>query len=93
MFDVAMGGVLVTMFLTLVRGVLGPTAYDRLLAANVFGTVTILLIAVAGFWTGRPEWLDLAIVYALVNFAGTIAVAKYARFGGLAHDERAKDES
>ncbi len=92
MFDVALGGVLVTMLLVLVRGVLGPTAYDRLLAANAFGTVTILLIPVAGFWTGPPEWLDLAIVYALVNFVGTVAVAKYARFGGLADDERVKEQ-
>lgn len=92
MFVVAMAGVLVTMLLTLGRAVLGPTVYDRLLAANVFGTVTILLIAVAGFLTARPEWLDLAIVYALVNFVGTVAVAKYARFGNLASDERAKGQ-
>ncbi|HIG36949.1 MAG TPA: pH regulation protein F, partial [Oceanospirillaceae bacterium] len=52
-----------------------------------FGTKTVLLIAVAGFLTGRPEWLDLAIVYALVNFAGTVAVAKYCRFGNLASDQ------
>lgn len=88
---VALVGVLVTMFLALLRALLGPSVYDRLLAANVFGTVTILLIAVAGFWAGRPEWLDLAIVYALVNFVGTIAVAKYARFGNLANDHRDKE--
>jgi multicomponent Na+:H+ antiporter subunit F len=88
MFAVAMAGVLVTMVLVLVRAVKGPTVYDRLLAANVFGTSTILLIAVAGFLTGRPEWLDLAIVYACVSFTGVIAVAKYARFGNLARDDR-----
>lgn len=81
-----MVGVLFTMFLALARAALGPTVFDRILAANMFGTKTVLLIAVAGFYTGRPEWLDLAIVYALVNFAGTIAVAKYCRFGNLAHD-------
>ncbi len=92
MFTVAMFGVLVTMSLVLVRAIKGPTVYDRVLAANSFGTATILLIAVAGFLTGRPEWLDLAILYAIVNFTGTIAVAKYARFGELADDRRVKDE-
>ena len=75
-------------FLALARAAIGPTVFDRILAANMFGTKTVLLIAVAGFMAGRPEWLDLAIVYALVNFAGTIAVAKYCRFGNLANDER-----
>ncbi len=88
MFEVPMLGVLVTMVLALVRAVKGPTVFDRLLAANMFGTATILLIAVAGFLAGRPEWLDLAIVYAVVNFTGIIAVAKYARFGQLASDDR-----
>jgi len=88
MFVMAIVGVLVTMFLALARAAMGPTVFDRVLAANMFGTKTVLLIAVAGFLTGRPEWLDLAIVYALVNFAGTIAVAKYCRFGNLASDQR-----
>lgn len=88
MFEATMAGVLVTMVLALVRAVKGPTVPDRILAANMFGTKTVLLIAVLGFLTGRPEWLDLAVVYALVNFVGTIAVAKYARFGNLARDDR-----
>ncbi len=88
MFEAVMAGVLVTMFLALVRAVAGPTVPDRILAANMFGTKTVLLIAVLGFLTERPEWLDLAVVYALVNFVGTIAVAKYARFGNLASDDR-----
>ncbi len=87
MFAVAMTAVLLTMALALVRAVKGPTVVDRILAANMFGTKTVLLIAVAGFLTERPEWLDLALVYALVNFVGTIAVAKYARFGNLASDD------
>lgn len=86
MFAVAMAGVLTTMLLGLVGALRGPTVFDRLLAVNMFGTKTILLIAVAGFLNGRPEWLDLAIVYALVNFSGMIAVLKFARFGGLADD-------
>jgi len=87
MFAVAMGAILITMLLGLVRAVLGPTVFDRLLAANMFGTKTVLLIAVSGFLAGRPEWLDLALVYVLVNFSGVIAVLKFARFGNLARDD------
>ena len=85
MFAAAMAGIVITMLLALVRAIRGPTPFDRILAANMFGTKTMLLIAVGGFAAGRPEWLDLALVYALVNFAGTIAVLKFVRFGGLAH--------
>jgi len=87
MFAVAMTAVVVTIVLALVRAALGPTVADRVLAVNMFGTMTVLLIAIAGFLTGRPEWLDLALVYALMNFSGTIAVAKYARFANLARDD------
>lgn len=91
MFWPAMVGILVTMGLGLVRAVLGPTVFDRLLAANMFGTKTVLLIAVSGFLSGRPEWLDLALVYVLVNFSGMVAVLKFARFGNLARDNRRRN--
>ena len=87
MFIAAMVGVLVTMLLALVAAVRGPTVYDRILAVNMFGTKTVLLIAVSGFLAGRPEFLDLALVYALINFIGTIAVLKFARFGSLGRDD------
>ena len=89
MFAAAMSGLLVCMVLSLVRGVLGPTVFDRILALNSFGTKTVLLIAVLGFLTGRPDFLDLALVYALMNFIGTIAVLKVVRFGDLAGMEPA----
>lgn len=88
MFVAGMVAIVITMFLALFRAGLGPTVYDRILALNMFGTKTILLIAVAGFLYGRPDWLDIAIVYGLVNFAGTIAVCKFVRFGNLASDLR-----
>ena len=90
MFVVAMCGVVLTMLLALVRAARGPTVFDRILAANTFGTATILLIAVAGFLTGRPDWLDLAIVYALVNFASTIAVLKFVRFKDMSHGDETR---
>ncbi len=69
--------ILLTMALALFRATAGPTVFDRILAVNMFGTKTVLLIAVLGYLTGRPDFLDLALVYALMNFIGTIAVLKY----------------
>ena len=73
-----------TSLLALLRATLGPTVYDRILALNMFGTKTVLLIAVIGYLTGRPDFLDLALLYALMNFIGTIAVLKYTNYPSLA---------
>jgi multicomponent Na+:H+ antiporter subunit F len=70
---------LITMALALVRALLGPSIYDRLLAANMFGTKTVLLLSVVAFLYGRPDFLDLALVYALINFIGVIAVLEFIR--------------
>jgi multicomponent Na+:H+ antiporter subunit F len=83
MFVAAAAGVLITMALALARALLGPTVYDRILAVNMFGTKTVLFIAVFGFLTGRPEFLDIALVYALINFVGVIAVMKFVTFSDL----------
>lgn len=83
-----MVAIVVTMSLALSRAVMGPTVFDRLVAVNMFGTKTVLLIAVSGFLVGRPEWLDLALVYTLVNFLSTLAVCRFVRFGSLAQDSR-----
>jgi multicomponent Na+:H+ antiporter subunit F len=84
MFAAAGVALLATLALLLARAVLGPTVFDRLLAANAIGTVAVLLLALGGFVTGRPEFLDLAIVYAMLNIVGTVAVLKFFRFGSLA---------
>ena len=83
MFVAATAAILVTMALALTRALLGPTVYDRVLAVNMFGTKTVLLIAVLGFLMGRPDFLDISLVYALINFVGTIAVLKFLKFGDL----------
>ena len=83
MFNAATLAILVTMLLVLVRAFKGPTVYDRILAANLFGTLTMLLIAVYGFLTERPDFLDIALVYALINFIGTIAVSKFVHLKNL----------
>jgi len=82
-FAAAALALLVTLALVLARALAGPTVLDRLLAANTVGTVALLLLAVIGFLTGRPEFLDLAIVYGLLNVVGTIALLKFFRYGDL----------
>lgn len=79
MYYVVTIATLITMALALGRALLGPTIYDRLLAANMFGTKTVLLLSVVAFLSGRPDFLDLALVYALINFIGVIAVLEFIR--------------
>ncbi|NQV98834.1 MAG: pH regulation protein F [Rhodospirillales bacterium] len=83
MFIAAAAAVLVTMALALFRALKGPSVYDRILAINAFGTLTVVLISVHGFMAGRPEFLDLALVYALINFIGTIAVTRFVTYAQM----------
>jgi multicomponent Na+:H+ antiporter subunit F len=82
-FSAASIAILATMALALTRALLGPTVYDRILAVNSFGTKTVLIIAVFGFLTERPDFLDIALVYALINFIGTIAVLRFFEYSDL----------
>ncbi|MFT5896754.1 MAG: multicomponent Na+:H+ antiporter subunit F [bacterium] len=92
MFVAATIAVLITMGLTLMRALMGPTLFDRLLAVNSFGTKTVLLIAVYGFMTGRPDFLDTALVYALINFLGTVAVLKFFEYDDPAGADYQEDD-
>ncbi len=85
MFAAAILAVLAALILTVVRALKGPTVFDRLLAANSVGTAAILLLALFGFMTGRPEFLDIGLLYALLNVIGTLAVLKFFRYGSLGH--------
>ncbi len=90
MFIAATIATLVVMFFLLLRAALGPTLFDRILAINTFGTATVLLIALFGFLTSRPDFMDIALLYVLINFISTIAVLKLFRYGSLGKslDER-----
>jgi len=83
MFVVAAIAVFVAMLLVLIRVILGPTTYDRVIAVNAFGTYTVMFIGILGFLTGRPDFLDIALLYALINFVGTIAVLKVFRYRAI----------
>ena len=77
MFSAATVAILIVMFLALIRAFLGPTLYDRILAVNMFGTKTVLLIALLGFLMGRPDFLDIVLVYALINFISVIGILRF----------------
>lgn len=83
MFAAAAIALLVTVLLALVRAALGPSVFDRLQAANTVGTCAMLILALLGYLGGRPEFLDLAIVYGLLNVIGVIAVLKFFDRGNL----------
>mgnify|MGYP001817014685 FL=1 len=98
MYAAAATAILVTMVLALARALLGPTVYDRILAVNMFGTKTVLLIAVFAFLSGRTDILDIALVYALINFIAVVAVLRLVEHGYLftvsdSENEEGKPES
>ena len=74
--------------LILIRIILGQTTFDRVLAVNSLGTIIVIGIALHGFYTNRPEFLDIAIVYALINFIGTVAVLKLFSTGSLGEQRK-----
>jgi multicomponent Na+:H+ antiporter subunit F len=86
MFTAASIAILGALALALTRAIRGPTVFDRVLAGNSVGVLAILLLAVVGFLTGRPAFLDIALTYGLLNLIGTLAVLKFFRHGDLAYD-------
>ena len=92
MFFVAAIAIFIAMVLVLIRLFAGPTLYDRVVAVNSFGTQTVLFIGVLGFLTGRPDFLDIALLYALINFVGTIAILKFFRYRAIGDIPRPEDQ-
>lgn len=92
MFAAAAIAILVALVLTVIRAIRGPTVFDRVLAGNSVGTLAILLLAVLGFLNGRPEWLDIGLIYGFLNIISTLAILKFFRHGDLAYDAEAEEE-
>jgi multicomponent Na+:H+ antiporter subunit F len=89
----AMAAVLVAMVLALVRAFAGPGRYNRILAINMFGTKTVLFVAVAGFLFGRPEFLDIGLLYALVNFVALVAVLRLTHYEEMVEDSQGDERA
>ena len=83
MLVAGMAALAVAVLIAVVRAALGPTAFDRVLAANSIGTMVILAIALHGFVMDRPDFVDISILYAIINYIGTLAVLKLFSTGSL----------
>ncbi len=92
MLEFATALILLAMFMALLSAIFGKTVYDKILAVNIFGTVTVLFIAVFGFMKERPEFLDIAMVYALINFVATIAILKFFEYGDMGRGSSLPDD-
>lgn len=83
--------ILLTMLLILIRALLGPTAYDRMLATNLFGTKIVLLMVVAGHALGWSSYIDVALLYAMINFVSTIAIMRFFEHQGASSQAAARE--
>ena len=93
MFEVATYLILFAMLMALISAIVGKTVYDKILAVNIFGTITVLFIALFGFLTERPEFLDIAMVYALINFIATVAILKFFEYGDMGRSSHMNEEA
>ena len=84
--------ILIAMLLALVSAIIGKTVYDKILAVNIFGTITVLFIVLFGFLSERPDFLDIALVYALINFISTIAILNFFEYGDISRSSTKKGE-
>ncbi len=93
MLELATYMILFAMLLALMSAIIGETVYDKILAVNIFGTVTVLFIALFGFMTERPDFLDIALVYALINFVATIAILKFFEYGDMGRSSHITEDA
>tara|TARA_B100001057_G_C22439012_1_gene790464 strand:+ start:301 stop:597 length:297 start_codon:yes stop_codon:yes gene_type:complete len=92
-FNIALIVVIVCGVIVISRIVTGPSLYHRVVALNAFGTISVLLIAILGFVTNRMDFLDIALLYALLNFIATLGILKFFRYKMLDfNDDKKKEE-
>ena len=84
-FFIVMGmGLCILIFFALYRVVYGPDVFNRVTALSAIGNKTLIILLVMGFIYNRVEmFIDISMVYALLNFIGTLAAAKYLETQGL----------
>ncbi|OHD71890.1 MAG: pH regulation protein F [Spirochaetes bacterium RBG_16_49_21] len=76
-------GLCVLVFFVLYRVVFGPGVFNRIAAISAIGTKTLIIILIMGIIYNRIDmFVDISMVYALLNFIGTLAAAKYLEIGG-----------
>ena len=67
----------ISVFMCLVRAIKGPTPFDRILSISSIGTIIAIGISVHGFAFNRPDFVDISLMYVLLNFLGTISILRY----------------
>ena len=88
MFLAIASAILVVMLIALARALAGPTIYDRILAVNMFGTKTVLLVSVLSVMAGRGDMVDIALIYALINFIGMTAMLRFVEYVGVENQDQ-----
>jgi len=78
---------LLNAFACLVRALLGPTLLDRMVAANVIGTKTLIVLVLLGTALDQGLWLDVALVYGLLSFTLSLVVGRLIETGRLPQPE------
>jgi len=73
----AAAALVVLAIVVLYRAVRGPTMQDRVIAVNVLGTNTVVILALLSAALDVPSFLDIALVYALLNFVMAVAISKF----------------
>ena len=81
MFLAVLIALAVSFLLILVRLIIGKTTFDRILAANSIGTIIVLGISIHGFYMGRPEFIDIVLVFLLLNIVGLIGFLRILTYG------------
>jgi len=69
--------VVMTAILVLYRVAVGPTTYDRVIGVNMIGTSIVMVLVFLSAGLDRPEYLDIALVYALLNFVLSLVVGRF----------------
>jgi multicomponent Na+:H+ antiporter subunit F len=82
-FELFIWILLFTAFIALYRAVFGPTTFDKIVAVNVIGTKTVVVLVLIGYVYSRPYFFDIALLYALLNFIAVIAITKYIERGRI----------
>lgn len=84
MFEAAAFTVVLAAVPILYRAIVGPFIFNRILAVNVLGTKTVVIVILIGFIYQRPDiFIDIAVVYTLINFTAVLAYLRYVETGRL----------
>jgi len=78
-----LGALGVASILCTIRAVLGPTIPDRMVAIDTLTVIVVLILTLLGVYYRASIYLDIALIYAFLNFLGTVALAKYLEGRGL----------